>query len=127
MWLVDTQLLVWAAYDAARLPRSAARELQSRDQRLIFSLASVWEVAIKSSLQRADFSVQPAELHRALLAEGFVELAILPSHIVHLATLPWLHRDPFDRMLVAQAMVEALTLLTADKGLKGYGSFVRAV
>jgi PIN domain nuclease of toxin-antitoxin system len=125
MWLLDTHLLLWAAYDAARLSRSATRLLQKRDARLVFSLASIWEVAIKASLQRSDFSAKPAELHHALLEEGLEELPILPAHIAHVATLPWLHRDPFDRMLVAQAAVEGLTLLSADATLKRYGRFVR--
>jgi PIN domain nuclease of toxin-antitoxin system len=127
MWLLDTHLLIWAAYDAERVPRAAARLLEKRDARLAFSLASIWEVAIKASLQRPDFAIKPAELYRALLDEGFTELPILPSHIAQVAKLPWLHRDPFDRMLVAQAAVERLTLLTADAALKRYGRFVRAV
>jgi PIN domain nuclease of toxin-antitoxin system len=127
MWLLDTHLLVWAAYDAGRLSRAATRLLAKRETRLVFSLASIWEVAIKASLQRPDFSVMPVELHRALLDEGFTELPILPAHIAHVATLPWLHRDPFDRMLVAQAAVEGLMLLSADAALKRYGRFVRAV
>ena len=126
MWLLDTHLLIWAAYDAARLPRRAAKLLQSREERLVFSVASIWEVASKASLKRSDFTADPAELHRALVGEGFNELAIAPAHIARVATLPWLHRDPFDRMLVAQAAVEGLTLLTADAGLKRYGRFVRA-
>lgn len=127
MWLLDTHLLVWAAYDEARMPRRAARLLESRSERLVFSVASIWEVAIKASLKRPDFTARPDELHRGLLGEGFVELPIQPAHIAHVAKLPWLHRDPFDRMLVAQAAVEKLTLLTADSALKGYGRFVRAV
>lgn len=127
MWLVDTHLLVWAAYDAQRLPRRAATVLQSRDERLVFSLASIWEVAIKASLKRPDFTAQTAELHRALLDEGFAELPIQPAHIAQVATLPWLHRDPFDRMLLAQAKSEGLRLLTADAALERYGRVVRAV
>jgi PIN domain nuclease of toxin-antitoxin system len=126
VWLLDTHLLVWAAYEPARLPRRADRLLQSRAERLVFSLASIWEVAIKASLQRPDFRVDPAELHRGLVEEGFVELPIAAAHIARLAALPWVHRDPFDRMLVAQAAVEGLTLLTADSRLKAYGRFVRA-
>ena len=125
--LLDTRLLVWAAYDAQRLPRRAATVLQSRDERLVFSLASIWEVAIKASLKRPDFTAQPAELHRALLDEGFAELPIQPAPIAQVATLPWLHRDPFDRMLLAQAKSEGLRLLTADAALERYGRFVRAV
>ncbi len=125
--LLDTHILVWAAYDPTRLSPRATRLIEARSSPLVFSLASLWEAAIKSSLGRNDFAVDVKELHRALLSEGFVELAIAPAHIARVSLLPWLHRDPFDRMLVAQAAVEGLTLLTADKTLKAYGRFVRAV
>jgi len=125
-WLLDTQLLLWASYEPARLSQRARRLIEARDSRLLFSLVSLWEVAIKSSLRRADFSGDASELHRALLDEGFVELPILPAHIVGVASLLWLHRDPFDRMLVAQAKAEGSLLLTADVALKRYGRFVRA-
>ncbi len=127
MLLVDTHLLLWAAFEPARLSAKAAKTLQSRETPLLFSLATVWEVAIKTSLGRTDFSVDPGLFHRALLAEGFVELPINASHLIRVATLPWVHRDPFDRLLVAQAMEDKLTLLTADATLKRYGRFVRLV
>lgn len=85
------------------------------------------EVAIKTSLGRADFSVDPAVFDRALLDEGFVELLINASHLERIGALPWVHRDPFDRLLVAQADVEGLNLLTADATLKRYGRFVKLV
>jgi len=125
--LLATQLLVWAAYEPGRLPLAAARLIEKRSSPLVFSLASLWEVAVKASLARPDFAVDVGELHRGLLAEGFIALPIAPAHIARVGRLPWLHRDPFDRMLVAQAAVEGLTLLTADKTLKAYGRFVRAV
>lgn len=127
MILVDTHLLLWAAFEPARLSTKAVNLLQSRESPLAFSLATLWEVAIKTSLGRSDFSVDPGVLHRALLAEGFVELPIRAPHLVRVATLPWVHRDPFDRLLVAQAMEESLTLLTADATLKRYGRFVKVV
>jgi len=127
MLLLDTQLVLWAAFEPDRLSAKAARRLRSRQVPLAFSLASLWEVAIKTSIGRADFSVDPKLLHRALLAEGFVEMPILAAHIVRVASLPWIHRDPFDRMLVAQAMEERLTLLTADAALAGYGRCVKVV
>ncbi len=127
MLLVDTHLLLWAAFEPARLSATAAKTLRSRDTPLMFSLATIWEVAIKTSLGRPDFSVDPGLLHRALLGEGFVELPINAAHLVRVASLPWVHRDPFDRLLVAQAMEDKLTLLTADAALKPYGRFVRLV
>ncbi len=125
--LLDTHLVLWAAFQPERLSAKATKLLRSRESPLEFSLATMWEVAIKSSLGHPDFSVDPRQLHQALLAQGFVELAIHPSHIVRVASLPWVHRDPFDRLLVAQALDEQMTLLTADKTLKGYGRFVRVV
>ena len=125
MLLLDTHLLLWAAFEPARLSSKATKTLQSRETPLAFSLASLWEVAVKSSLGRPDFAVDPGLLHRSLLAEGFVEVAIAAPHLARVATLPWVHRDPFDRLLVAQAIENKLTLLTADATLKRYGRFVR--
>jgi PIN domain nuclease of toxin-antitoxin system len=127
VWLLDMHLLVWTAFGDPRLSLRAAKIIRSRDPTVFFSLASLWEVAIKASLNRPDFVVDPKQLHGALLDEGFAELAITPAHIARVATLPWLHRDPFDRLLVAHAMEERLTLLTADATLKRYGRFVRVV
>ncbi len=127
MFLLDTHLVLWAAFDPQRLSAKAAKLLRSREVPLAFSLATLWEVAIKTSLGRPDFAVDPLQLHRALLAEGFIELPIQVQHITRVASLPWVHRDPFDRLLVAQAIVERLTLLTADTTLKRYGRFVRVV
>jgi len=127
MFLLDTQLLLWAAFEPARLSVDASKTLQSRELPLAFSLASIWEVAIKTSVGRPGFSVDPGMLHQALLAEGFVELPIRAVHLSRVAVLPWVHRDPFDRLLVAQAAEEKLTLLTVDATLRRYGRFVRQV
>ena len=94
---------------------------------IAFSLATFWGVTIKTSLGRPGFSVDPARLQSALLAEGFIELGIKATHVLRVATLPWVHRDPFDRWLVAQASEEGLTLLTADTTLKRYGRVVELV
>lgn len=126
MLLLDTRLVLWAAFEPTRLSPKAAKVLASREGPLAFSLATLWEVAIKTSLGHPGFAVDPALLHRALLAEGFVELAITAPHVLRVARLPWVHRDPFDRLLVAQAIEEGLTLLTADATLKRYGRFVKA-
>ena len=127
MLLLDTHLILWAAFEPARLSANAARRLRSRRVPLAFSLASLWEVAIKTSLGRPDFAIDPDLLHRGLLAEGFVELPLRAAHAVRVASLPWIHRDPFDRMLIAQAMEDRLTLLTADATLAKYGRFVKVV
>lgn len=127
MLLLDTQLLLWLAFTPDRLSARARRQLEDPTAPLAFSLASIWEVAIKTSLSRPDFSVDPALLHRSLLSEGFAEVPILAPHLIRVARLPWLHRDPFDRLLVAQALEDGLTLLTSDAHLKGYGRFVKVV
>jgi PIN domain nuclease of toxin-antitoxin system len=127
MYLLDTHLLLWAAFEPERLSAKATKLLRSRTTPMSFSLATLWEVAIKTSLGRPGFSVDPRLLHDSLLAEGFAELPIRATHIVRVAALPWVHRDPFDRLLVAQAMEERLTLLTVDATLKRYGRFVRVV
>jgi PIN domain nuclease of toxin-antitoxin system len=123
--LLDTRVLLWWMLEPARLARRTVDALADRAVPVAYSLASLWEVAIKTSLRKPGFDVDPMLLRSKLEAEGFSELPILPAHIAHVTTLPWLHRDPFDRLLVAQAAVEGLTLFTADAVLKRYGRFVR--
>jgi PIN domain nuclease of toxin-antitoxin system len=84
---------------------------------LLFSAASLWEITIKNALGRDDFRVEPRVLRRALLDNGYVELPITSDHAVNVDSLPPLHEDPFDRLLIAQALVEGITLLTADKNV----------
>jgi PIN domain nuclease of toxin-antitoxin system len=127
MLLLDTHLVLWMALAPERLSKPARRLIESRAQALAFSDTTLWEVAIKTSLGRDGFQVDAAALRSGLLAEGLTELAIRPEHLFALGRLPWHHRDPFDRLLVAQAVVEKLTLLSADAALKAYGRFVRVV
>ena len=101
--------------------------IDSEDHHLHFSAASVWEVAIKTSLGRPDFSVDADELRRGLLRSGFSEVPISGQHAQAVATLPMMHRDPFDRLLIVQARSEGLLLLTADRKVAEYGSGVRLV
>jgi PIN domain nuclease of toxin-antitoxin system len=124
--LLDTQLLLWAAMAPDRLTSRTRQLIEARVQPITFSHASLWEVAIKSSLGRPDFSVDAKLLHDGLLRAGFAELPIRPEHLFAVAVLPWHHRDPFDRLLLGQAKVEAGSLLTIDRTLKAYGRFVRA-
>lgn len=125
--LLDTHLLLWAAGDPARLSPAATALLEDEDNRLLFSAASLWEVAIKSGLGRADFRVDARLLRRGLLDNGYGELPIGSDHAVAVAGLPPVHRDPFDRLLVAQAMVEGITLLTTDALVARYPGPVRLV
>ena len=125
--LLDTQMLLWAAFQPARLSAKAVKLISARDTPMSFSWVSLWEVAIKASLGRTDFTVDVGELLEQLLVHDFVLLPIRVEHLVKVSTLPWVHRDPFDRLLVAQAMSEKLPLLTADRKLAGYGRTVRVL
>ncbi|HEV7919588.1 MAG TPA: type II toxin-antitoxin system VapC family toxin [Thermoanaerobaculia bacterium] len=125
--LLDTRLLLWAAGQPERLSAAARRQLNNPKNELIFSAASLWEIAVKSSLGRKDFRVEPRLLRRGLLDNGYTELSITSQHAVSVDTLPPLHKDPFDRLLLAQALVEGITLLTADVQLARYRGPVRKV
>ena len=125
--LLDTQLLIWAAYAPQRLASPFAAELVDRHNDIRYSLASLWEVAIKASLGREDFQVDPPALRRGLLREGFQELPIQVEHVLAVRDLPLIHRDPFDRLLVVQAQSEGLRLFTTDRRLAEYGEAVRWV
>lgn len=125
--LLDTHLLLWAAGLPERLPLAAARLIEDEANTLLFSAASLWEVAIKSGLGREDFRVDARLLRRGLLDNGYEELPILSAHAVMVDTLPEIHKDPFDRMLVAQAQHEGITLLTSDAMVARYPGPVRLV
>ena len=112
--LLDTHLLLWAAGQPDRLPATTRLLLNDPQNELFFSSASLWEIAIKHSLGRSDFFVDPRLLRRGLLDNGYSELFVTSEHAVSINGLPALHKDPFDRMLIAQAIVEGITLLTAD-------------
>ena len=118
--LLDTHLLLWAAGSPRQLSAKARQLLDNPDNILLFSAASLWEVAIKHSLDREDFMVEPRVLRRGLLENGYDELPIRSEHAVALNELPAIHKDPFDRMLIAQAMVEGVTLLTSDPMVARY-------
>lgn len=125
--LLDTQLLLWAAGAPDRLSARARRLLADTNNELLFSAASMWEITIKNSLGRDDFRVEPRVLRRALLDNGYIELPITTEHAVNVDSLPPLHKDPFDRLLVAQALVEGITLITADAAVASYRGPVRKV
>ena len=125
--LLDTHLLLWAASEPKRLSAKARALLLDPANHLVFSSASLWEISIKNGLERVDFNVDPRRLWRMLLVNGYRELPIISEHTVAVNDLPPLHGDPFDRILVAQARVEGLTLLTADKAVAKYGDGVRKV
>jgi PIN domain nuclease of toxin-antitoxin system len=125
--LLDTHLLLWAAGQTEKLSTKARRLLDDRNNELFYSVASLWEIVIKRALERADFRVEPHLLRRGLLDNGYGELAIVGEHTLAVGDLPPIHKDPFDRILVAQARVEGFTLLTSDAQVAKYPGPVRRV
>jgi PIN domain nuclease of toxin-antitoxin system len=120
-------LLLWAAGLPEKLSAAARKQIRNPKNELLFSAASLWEIAIKNSLGRDDFKVEPRLLRRGLLDNGYAELPITSQHAVNIDGLPPLHRDPFDRLLVAQALTEGITLLTTDSQVAAYRGPVRKV
>jgi PIN domain nuclease of toxin-antitoxin system len=125
--LLDTHLLIWGATADKRLPPRARELINDADNKLWFSSASIWETTIKAMLNRTDFRYDVGQLRAGLLANGYNELAVEGRHAVTYRDVPALHRDPFDRLLVAQAISEGMRLLTADRALGEYGQSVLAV
>jgi PIN domain nuclease of toxin-antitoxin system len=118
--LFDTHLLLWAAAGSRRLPKRVRKLLEDPATEPVFSAASVWEVAIKSGLGRNDFQADARLFRRGLLDNGYTELLITSAHAVAAGALPAIHRDPFDRMLIAQSQVEGISLLTVDSVVAEY-------
>lgn len=125
--LVDTHLLLWAAFQSDRMGREACALILDSGNALWFSAVSIWEVAIKRGLDRPDFRVDPSVLRAGLLSNGYQELPIEGRHCLALTTMPRLHSDPFDRLLLAQAITEGMILTTADRRLAAYEGPVRLV
>jgi len=126
-FLLDTHLLLWAAGNPERLSKEAETLLADQDNELFFSAASIWEVIIKNGLGRADFQVDVRVLRRGLFDNGYNELSITSEHTIAVDHLPAIHKDPFDRILVAQANVEGITLLTSDLLVAQYSGPIKSV
>ena len=125
--LLDTHLLLWAAGESQRLSKQARTLIDNPDNELLFSAASLWEAVIKRGLGRKDFQLDVRLLRRGLLDNGYSELPIISDHVVATESLPLIHKDPFDRILVAQATVEGVTLLTIDSLVSQYPGPIRTV
>jgi PIN domain nuclease of toxin-antitoxin system len=125
--LLDTRLLLWAAGRADRLSAEARALIESPENELFFSAASLWEVVIKRRFGREDFKADARLLRRGLLDNDYVELSIGSDHVTAIENLPPLHKDPFDRLLIAQATVEGITLLTTDELVSQYPGPIQSV
>ena len=125
--LLDTHLLLWVAHDPKRLTRAARALIENPQNELLFSAASLWEITIKQSLGRQDFRDDARLLRRGLLENGYAELPITSEHAINPDQLARTHKDPFDRILLAQAKVEGITLVTNDRKLATYAGPIRKV
>ena len=125
--LLDTHILLWGAIEPERLSEGALALLESDGAELIFSAVSIWEIAIQAGQNRDGFRIDPMVLRRALVENGYLELPLTGLHCVGLVALPAIHKDPFDRMLVAQASVEGITLVTSDATVARYPGPIRLV
>jgi PIN domain nuclease of toxin-antitoxin system len=125
--LLGTHLLLWAAEGVKRVPRSARSWIADPENDLFFSAASLWEIAIKNGLKRPDFQVDARVLRRGLIDNGYSELPVVSEHAVAIDALAAIHKDPFDRLLIAQASVEGITLLTDDATVAKYPGPVQLV
>jgi PIN domain nuclease of toxin-antitoxin system len=123
--LPDTHLILWAFDAPAFLSREAESLLDDQSNRIYFSAATIWEVAIKNALHKPGFAVDPEALRQSLMANGYLELPITSAHAAAVRNLPPIHKDPFDRILIAQAMVERITLLTTDRKVAKYPGPIR--
>jgi PIN domain nuclease of toxin-antitoxin system len=123
--LLDTHLLLWAAGRPERLPVAARRFIEDAENELFFSAASLWEIAIKHGLGRDDFQVDARLLRRGLMDNGYNDLPVTGEHAVAVDSLPPIHKDPFDRILIAQATVEGILLLTVDPLVAKYSGPIR--
>ena len=125
--LLDTHVLLWAIYQPARIPENWVTKLVDRSNPVFFSAASIWEIAIKSSLERPDFLHDAERTLQLARQSGFVELPVSGEVAARVRDLPWHHRDPFDRLLIAQAKQMPARLLTADSQLPIYSELVELI
>ncbi|MBA3029579.1 MAG: type II toxin-antitoxin system VapC family toxin [Desulfobacteraceae bacterium] len=125
--LLDTHVLLWAAGQAEKLSEQTRDLLKHPENLLFFSAASIWEIIIKLGLGREDFKVDPYRLRKMLILHGYSEIPVTAEHALKVDSLPLLHKDPFDRILLAQARVEGMVLLTCDKQVSQYQESVLLV
>lgn len=120
IYLVDTHVLIWLAVESPRLNQKTRNLLSNPDNEIYFSAISILEIAIKQQLAKVDFHMEAVVIRRMLIEKGYLELFVSGVHAASVGTMPLIHRDPFDRLLVAQANVEGITLITADEQIARY-------
>ena len=125
--LLDTHLLLWALDASPQLSRTARRLIADEENELYFSVISLWEIVIKNGRGKRDFNFDASLVRRELKENDYDELAVRGDHALAVGTLPPIHRDPFDRLLIAQAIVEGITLLTVDPAIARYPGPIRKV
>lgn len=125
--LLDTNVLLWAVAEPGKIPKTFREQIEATDNEVFFSVASVWELAIKMQIGRIELPVTLEEVIRAAIRIGFLELPIMAAHAVETLRLPLHHRDPFDRLLLAQALYEPARLFTADRTLSKYSDLVEVI
>jgi len=126
-FLLDTHFVLWVPVDDRRISSQARAILRNPGNQFVFSVTSIWEIAIKRGLHRRDFMFDPREMRRLLIENGYEELTLQSHHVVAVDSLARIHKYPFDRILIAQAMVEGITLLTADPVIARYPGPIRKV
>ena len=119
--LLDTHILLWAAGEPQKLPVKIRELIEDEENTLFFSAASLWEIVIKNGLGRNDFQIEPRMFRASLIDNGYLEVPITSEHVLFVHDLPPLHKDPFDRILVAQSSIEGMALLTVDQAVIDYG------
>lgn len=122
--LLDTHVFLWCIKNDRRLSKVARSKISTATD-VYISSASIWEATIKIKLKKLDVDID--EMVNAIVESGFLELPITAQHAAAISQLPDIHRDPFDRILIAQAMIEPLTFLTADAELKNYSELVEVI
>ena len=126
-FLLDTHILIWAAIAPHKISSELTSLLSDPSNHLYFSSASIWEISIKESMGKKDFKVSTKKLHEGLVENGYKEIKVSALHAMEVMKLPFIHRDPFDRILVATAIWENMPLLTNDSILSPYHSLVRVL
>lgn len=120
--LLDTNILLWVAGSPEKIPENILNQIQDTQNTLFFSAASIWEIAIKHALGKPDFFFDPLTIYQALVENNYIELPISSNHAIATKHLPQIHKDPFDRLLIAQAMTENMLLITADQTITRYSA-----